>query len=271
MDIIQAIALAILQGLTEFLPISSSAHLMLLPVLMGWEDQGLTFDIAVHIGTLTAVVIFYRQDLIQMSKAWLSSLTGHGLNDEARLAWYVLLGTIPVGLVGISLPDTVEIALRSPIIVAIATIVFALLLLVAEKKATEQRATITLKDALLVGVFQAIALIPGTSRSGITMTAGLLMGLKREQAARFSFLLSIPVISLAGMLKSYELYQTTDTINWGFMAIGVCLSAIVAYATIAWFLKVLNKIGMLPFVYYRFGLGIFLFWLFRDLIPFPII
>jgi undecaprenyl-diphosphatase len=271
MDIIQAIALAILQGLTEFLPISSSAHLLLLPILVGWEDQGLAFDIAVHIGTLTAVVIFYRHDLMKITTAWFSSCCGRGLNDDARLAWYVLLGTIPVGLAGISLSDNLETSFRSPIVVAIATIVFAILLWVAEKKATEKRETITLIDAILVGLFQAIALIPGTSRSGITITAGLLTGLKRKQAARFSFLLSIPVISLAGMLKSYELYQTTEPVHWEFMIIGACLSALVAYLSIAWFLKFLNKVGMLPFVYYRFVLGIFLLWLFKDLIPFPII
>ena len=271
MDIIQAIALAILQGLTEFLPISSSAHLMLLPILVGWEDQGMAFDVAVHVGTLTAVVIFYRHDLMQISKAWFGSLSGDGLNGDAKLAWYVLLGTIPVGLVGISLPDNIETAIRSPIVVAIATIIFALLLWFAEKKATEKRDTITLLDAILIGLFQAIALIPGTSRSGITITAGLLTGLKREQAARFSFLLSIPVISLAGMLKSWELYQTTALVNWGLMAIGACISALVAYLSITWFLKFLNKVGMLPFVYYRFALGIFLLWLFKDLIPFPVI
>jgi undecaprenyl-diphosphatase len=271
MDIIQAIALAILQGLTEFLPISSSAHLMLLPILVGWEDQGLAFDVAVHVGTLTAVVVFYRQDLIKISKAWFGSLRGHGLNDDARLAWYVLLGTIPVGLVGISLPDNIETAIRSPIVVAIATIVFAMLLWFSEKKATEKRDTITLLDAILIGLFQAVALIPGTSRSGITITAGLLTGLKREQAARFSFLLSIPVISLAGLLKSWELYQATDSVQWDFMIIGAVISALVAYLSITWFLRFLNKVGMLPFVYYRFALGIFLLWLFKDLIPFPII
>ncbi len=271
MDIIQAIALAILQGLTEFLPISSSAHLMLLPILMGWEDQGLAFDVAVHIGTLTAVVVFYRHDLLQITKAWGGSLMGQGLNDDARVAWYVLLGTIPVGLVGISLSDNAETMLRSPIVVAIATIVFAILLWIAEKKATEKRDTITLLDAILIGLFQAVALIPGTSRSGITITAGLLTGLKREQAARFSFLLSIPVISLAGMLKSWELYQTTEPVNWGFMALGAALSGLVAYFSIGWFLKFLNKVGMLPFVYYRFALGIFLLWLCKDLIPFPVI
>jgi undecaprenyl-diphosphatase len=128
MDIIQAVALALLQGLTEFLPVSSSAHLILLPVLLGWEDQGLAFDVAVHVGTLTAVVAYYRKDLIQIVSAWSQSLIGKEATDNSRLAWYVILGTIPVGLVGITLPDVIETVLRSPVVIAGATIVFAFLL-----------------------------------------------------------------------------------------------------------------------------------------------
>ncbi|MCK5889469.1 MAG: undecaprenyl-diphosphate phosphatase [Methylococcales bacterium] len=262
MDIIQAIALAVLQGLTEFLPISSSAHLILLPVLLGWEDQGLAFDVAVHIGTLLAVVTFYRKDVWQIITAWCRSVAGKGVTDDSKLAWYIVIGTIPVGLVGISLPDVVETSLRSPLVIASSTIVFAILLWYSEKRAKEARSTVTLLDALIIGLFQAIALIPGTSRSGITITAGLLTGLKRKDAARFSFLLSIPVITLAGMLKGLDLYQSTDTIQWDLLAIGAFLSAIVAYLSIAWFLKLLEKIGMMPFVYYRLILGVALFFIF---------
>lgn len=258
MDIIQAIALAVLQGLTEFLPISSSAHLILLPVLVGWEDQGLAFDVAVHVGTLTAVVAFYRKDLIHIIVAWSHSMLGKGMNEDAKLAWYVILGTIPVGLVGISLPHEVETFLRSPLIIAGATILFALLLWLAEKQAKELRSTITLLDAVVIGLFQAVALIPGTSRSGITITAGLMTGLKRKHAARFSFLLSIPVIALAGMVKALELYKSTEPVMWDMIAIGAFVSAIMAYLTIGWFLKLLDKIGMIPFVYYRLVLGSFL-------------
>ncbi|MDC9728704.1 MAG: undecaprenyl-diphosphate phosphatase [Methyloprofundus sp.] len=255
MDIFQAIALAILQGLTEFLPISSSAHLILLPVLAGWEDQGLAFDVAVHVGTLTAVVVFYRKVLVKVIKAWAGSLVGKGFNEDAKLAWYVGFGTIPVGLVGMSLTDGMQEALRNPLIIAAATLVFALLLWWAEKRAQEQRKKVTFMDAILVGLFQAVALIPGTSRSGITITAGLLLGLKREQAAMFSFLLSIPVIALAGGLKTLELYQSDIVVMWNLMLIGILVSAVVAYLSIAWFLKLLNKIGMLPFVVYRLILG----------------
>ncbi len=259
MDIIQAIALALLQGLTEFLPISSSAHLILLPVLLGWEDQGLAFDVAVHVGTLSAVVAFYRKDLLKIITAWSRSLVGKGGSDDASLAWYVILGTIPVGLAGISLSDKVETALRSPLVIAASTIVFALLLWYAQKQAKEQRSTIILLDAIVFGLFQMLALIPGTSRSGITITAGLMTGLKREHAARFSFLLSIPVIALAGMVKGLELYKTAEPVMWDLIAVGVCLSAVVAYLSIGWFLKLLDKIGMMPFVIYRLILGVFLF------------
>lgn len=262
MDIIQAIALALLQGLTEFLPVSSSAHLILLPALLGWEDQGLAFDVAVHVGTLSAVIAFYRKDVAQIIVAWCRSVIGKGMTDDARLAWYVVLGTIPVGIVGITLPDVVETVLRSPLVIAGSTIVFALLLWFAEKRAKEQRSTITLLDAIIIGLFQAIALIPGTSRSGITITAGLMTGLKREHAARFSFLLSIPVIALAGMVKGLELYKEAVPVQWDLISVGVALSAVVAYLSIGWFLKLLNKVGMMPFVFYRLVLGVVLFAIF---------
>jgi len=262
MDIIQAISLALLQGLTEFLPVSSSAHLILLPVLAGWGDQGLAFDVAVHVGTLTAVVAFYRKDVAQIIVAWSRSVIGKGMTEDAKLAWYVVLGTIPVGLVGIALPEVVETVLRSPLVIAGSTIVFAFLLWFAEKQAKEERTTITLLDAVIIGLFQAIALIPGTSRSGITITAGLMTGLRREHAARFSFLLSIPVIALAGMVKGLELYKSAIPVQWDMISIGVCLSAVMAYLSIGWFLKLLDKIGMMPFVFYRLILGIFLFAIF---------
>jgi len=255
LDIFQAIALAILQGLTEFLPISSSAHLILLPVLVGWEDQGLAFDVAVHVGTLAAVIIYYRKVLVKIMGAWAGSLVGEGFTEDAKLAWYVGFGTIPVGLVGISLTEDMQEALRAPLVIAAATILFALLLWWAEKRAKEQRTGITLVDALAVGALQSLALIPGTSRSGITITAGLLMGLRREQAAMFSFLLSIPVIALAGGLKALELYQSDIIVMWDFMAIGALISAIIAYLSITCFLKLLNNIGMMPFVVYRLILG----------------
>lgn len=255
MDIIQAVSLALLQGFTEFLPISSSAHLILVPVITGWKDQGLAYDISVHVGTLAAVTAYYRRDLRKILGAWWGSVTGGGISDDAKLAWYVCLGTVPVGLAGVLLPETVEFSLRSPLVIAAATIVFALLLWIVEKNAREQRNQISITDALVVGLFQAIALIPGTSRSGITITAGLMNGLRREQAARFSFLLSIPVIALAGLLSLSELLQSPDPVPWKYMVVGSTVSGVVAFLSIGWFLRLLNNVGMMPFVYYRLILG----------------
>ena len=266
MDTLHAIALALLQGLTEFLPISSSAHLILMPVLFHWPDQGLAFDVAVHVGTLAAVVAYYRSELIVMARDWLRSLSGGRSTEESRLAWYVILGTIPVGLAGISMNGAVETALRSPLIIAGSTIVFALVLWWAEKVGSKQRSQSDMgwKEALGVGLFQALALIPGTSRSGITITAGLFLGFKRELAARFSFLLSIPVIALAGLVKTRELIQSPDSVPWSAMGIGALVSAVTAYVTIGWFLKLLDRVGLMPFVIYRLFLGVVLFAVFLN-------
>jgi len=258
MDFLQAFALAFLQGVTEFLPVSSSAHLILMPVVLGWEDQGQAFDVAVHLGTLFAVVGFYRRDVFRLVVAWVASVTKKQNSDDSQLAWSVIIATIPVGLVGLAISDGVDHLLRSPLVIAVATILFAVLLAWASRQATERRITLTIKEALIVGCFQALALIPGTSRSGITITAGLLLGLTRGQAARFSFLLSIPVIVLAGLLKTIELYQSSVPVVWEFMAVGVVVSAVVAYLSIAWFLRFLERVGVMPFIWYRIILGLVL-------------
>lgn len=264
MDYYQAFILALLQGLTEFLPISSSAHLILMPALLDWPDQGLAFDVAVHVGTLSAVLMYFRHDVRVMVADWLSSWTAHSETVEARLAWYVIIATVPVGLVGISLSNEVEQLLRSPLIIAGSTIVFGGLLWFAAStgKEIKDKGELTWKDALLIGVFQALALIPGTSRSGITITAGLLLGFKREASARFSFLLSMPAIALPGMLKTVELMQISRPVLWSTLLFGILISAIVAYLTIDIFLKLLDRIGLMPFVIYRFILGILLIYLF---------
>jgi len=262
MDLLQAIVLALLQGFTEFLPISSSAHLILVPVVAQWPDQGLAFDVAVHVGTLSAVVAYYRHELRVMARAFIQSLITRKTSEAARLVWQIGWGTVPVGLVGIALPAAVENALRSPVIIASSTLLFALLLGFAEIGAREQREHITWRDVLVIGVMQALALIPGTSRSGITMTAGLLRGLTRGAAARFSFLLSIPVIALAGALKAIELIQAPTPVPWVELVVGISLSAITAYLTIGAFLRLLQRFGMMPFVYYRIVLAAVLFWVF---------
>lgn len=255
--------LALVQGLTEFLPISSSAHLILVPVLTDWPDQGLAFDVAVHAGTLTAVVLYFRRELARMFVEWFGSFRGN-LTPDARLAWGVLIGTVPVGLAGLLFKDVIETQLRSPMVIAAATIVFGLLLWYADSTAKRRKDEygLLLCDVLVIGLAQALALIPGTSRSGITITAGLMLGLKREAAARFSFLLSIPVIFLAGALETVEYLGAASIQDVQPLLIGASISAVSAYACIHYFLKLLERIGMLPFVAYRLVLGVVLVFLF---------
>lgn len=264
MEWLQVIVLALVQGLTEFLPISSSAHLILVPVLTDWEDQGLAFDVALHLGSLIAVLVYFRKDLMAMTLSWSRSLVTRQLDQDARLAWTLIFATIPVGLAGLLFKDIVEDILRSPIAIAAGMIVFGLLLGWADWYNRGQRpvSAITWRDALFIGLAQAVALFPGTSRSGITLTAGLIMGLSREAAARFSFLLSIPVIVLASLMETRTLFQADITPDWAAMAGGVVLSGISAYLCIHFFLSFIQRVGMKPFVVYRLLLGALLLWIF---------
>ena len=264
MDSLQVVVLALLQGLTEFLPISSSAHLILVPRIVDWPDQGLAFDVAVHVGTLTAVVLYFRREIGRMSVDWLASVGGRGVSAEARLAWAVLFGTIPVGVAGLLFKDAVETYLRSPLVIAATTIGFGLLLWFADRRGggVRNEYQIGWVDVLVVGLFQALALVPGTSRSGATITAGLLLGLSREASARFSFLLSIPVIVLSGLLVTRDLLEAAAPVDWGAMSAGFALSSMSAYLCIHFFLKLLRHVGMLPFVVYRLLLGAVLLVLF---------
>ncbi|MFV2031380.1 MAG: undecaprenyl-diphosphate phosphatase [Gammaproteobacteria bacterium] len=257
MDSIQIAVLAIVQGLTEFLPISSSAHLILVPLVLDWPDQGLAFDIAVHLGTLMAVLVYFRTELAVMTVDWSRGLAGGETTKDSRLAWWVILGTIPAVVVGYLFKGVVETELRSPWVIALATIGFGLLLWLADsrKSKTRDEYQLTLGNVLVIGCFQALALIPGTSRSGITMTAALLLGLSRRSAARFSFLLSIPIILASGVLQALELSQTPQTVDWFALLLAVVLSALSAGLCIHLFLRLIERIGMLPFVIYRLLLG----------------
>jgi len=261
MELIQITLLALLQGFTEFLPISSSAHLILFPQFTDWDDQGIAFDVAVHLGTLIAVVFYFRHDLKTILADFIQSLIQRKLVGESRLAWAVGLGTIPVGIAGLMFKDYIGLELRSPQVIAWATVIFALLLWWADRLPQRVRDEhhLTWRDIVVIGIAQAIALIPGTSRSGITMTAGLMMGLTRTAAARFSFLLSIPVIVLAGGLNGMELAQQVGPVDWNSLIIGTAISAISAYLCIHLFLKLLERIGMFPFVVYRLILAAILF------------
>ncbi|MEZ5534782.1 MAG: undecaprenyl-diphosphate phosphatase [Thiolinea sp.] len=267
MDLIQIFVLAIVQGLTEFLPISSSAHLILVPVLTDWADQGLAFDVAVHVGTLCAVIFYFRRDIFRMLSAWGQSLVTFELTADAKLAWAIGFGTIPVGLTGLLFKDFIETYLRSPLVIAAATIIFGILLWAADRYSERLRNIYDIKwpDVLLIGISQALALIPGTSRSGATMTMALFLGFSRDAAARFSFLLSIPVILLAGGLLTKDLLESTLPIDWTALILGVILSGISAWICIHYFLKFLSRIGMLPFVIYRLVLGVFLLVMFLPL------
>lgn len=257
MPLIQTIILAVVQGLTEFLPISSSAHLLLVPVFTGWADQGLAFDVALHAGSLIAVILYFQQEIKDMVSGWWRSIIKREITDNARLAWAVIFGTIPVGIAGLLLRDTIAEGFRSPVVTAGGLIGFGLLLGWSDwrKKGAKSIHALRWHDVLFIGCAQALALIPGTSRSGITMTAGLLAGFSRKEAARFSFLLSIPVIALAGLMETRTLVQTGPAVDWSAVFIGTVLSGITAYACIHYFLAFIRRIGMQPFVFYRLILG----------------
>ncbi len=264
MEFLQILVLAVVQGLTEFLPVSSSAHLVLVPWLTNWEDQGLVFDVAVHFGTLIAVVYYFREQLSEMVTGTLSTLTGNGSNPSFRLACLVVLATIPAIVFGALFHTQIELYARSPIVIAVMTIVFGVVLFLADRYGRGQRkiSDLNFKQVLLIGVAQAIAMIPGTSRSGITISAALAMGYSRQSAARFSFLMSIPVILAALVYQLWSMRVESVVIEWGALVFAVMLSAISAYLCIHVFLKLLERVGMLPFVIYRLVLGVVLLVLF---------
>ncbi len=258
METVQIIILALVQGLTEFLPISSSAHLILVPSLFGFTDQGLAFDVAVHVGSLAAVIAYFRRDLREMLNDFIRSLRTDATSSEnSRMVWMIILATIPVVLFGALFKGVVESSLRSIVVIITTTVVFAILLYWADTKGERQRDEFSLswRDALIIGVFQAVAIIPGTSRSGITITAALLLGLSRKAASRFSFLLSIPTIFMSGIYVTYGLVSSGEQVIWDDLMLGVILSFVAAYLCIHMFLSFIERVGMLPFVIYRLILG----------------
>jgi len=265
MDLFQIILLALIQGISEFLPISSSAHLILPSAVLGWDDQGLAFDVAVHVGSLLAVVTFFRQDIMQLINNWLLNLFKRPHDhQQARLAWWVILATIPAGFIGLIMDDWIELNLRSVLVIACTTIIFGLALAWFDYRGSKSKENLdmSLKQALIIGFAQALALIPGTSRSGITMTASLALGFTREAATRFSFLLSIPLITAAGLFKTKQMIEQGTATPWADIIWGVVLSGIAAYLCIKLFIDAIEKLGFLPFVWYRLLLGTLLivFW-----------
>lgn len=258
MELIQIFILAALQGLTEFLPISSSAHLILAPVVTGYQDQGLAFDVAVHVGTLAAVVGYFRREVVTISsdffRAWFDP---SARSRESYLGWMIILATLPVGVFGVLMKSLVETDLRAPLVIAVTTIGFGMLLLLADRGGKRQRDEyqIRWKDALIIGLFQALAIIPGTSRSGSTITGGLFLGLTRKAASRFSFLISIPTILMSGGLLTLDLISSDIPADWFSLSLGAGLAFITAYLCIHYFLRFIETMGMLPFVIYRLILG----------------
>lgn len=256
MTIFQAIVYGVVQGLAEFLPISSSAHLVAIPQIFGWQDGGLTFDIALHLGTLLAVVTYFFKD-------WLD-LIGNGFSKpgskEGKLFWYIVAACIPGGIAGVLLEKKAETTFRNLALIGTMMIIMGIVLYIADKSANNNKVStenIGFKRSLIIGISQALAIIPGVSRSGITMSSGLLSGLKKEDSARFSFLLSTPIIFGAGILKLKDIIHTPIS-NAAPFAIGIITSAIVGFAAIKFMLGYVKKRGFGIFVIYRFIVG-FLF------------
>ncbi len=260
MSIFEAIVLGIVQGLTEFLPISSTGHLRIVPAFLGWDDPGAAFTAVTQLGTMAAVLLFFREDLSRISRSFVRSLkAGESRDQDARLGWYILLGTVPIAILGLAFRDQIESGARDLYVIATALIVLGLVLLAAEKVGTRERQLdrITPRDGVVVGLAQALALVPGVSRSGATITAGLFLGLDRAAAARFSFLLSVPAVVLSGLFEMRKFVgEGGDDTGAGALIVATLLAFVVGYASIAFLLRFLADHSTYVFVAYRVVLGV---------------
>ncbi|WJV50196.1 undecaprenyl-diphosphate phosphatase [Streptomyces flavofungini] len=273
MSWLESFILGLVQGLTEFLPISSSAHLRLTAAFAGWHDPGAAFTAITQIGTETAVLIYFRKDIGRIVSAWFGSLIGKvpRSDHDAQMGWLVIVGSIPIGVLGVTLKDQIEGPFRDLRLIATTLIVMGIVLGVADRlaardetggkhRAVRERKSLKdlgVRDGLIYGVCQAMALIPGVSRSGATISGGLLMGYTRESAARYSFLLAIPAVLASG---AYELKDAGEGhVSWGPTIFATIVAFVVGYAVIAWFMKFITTKSFMPFVYYRILLGIVLF------------
>jgi undecaprenyl-diphosphatase len=255
--VVQMLVLALIQGLTEFLPVSSSAHLILGSRLFDWPDQGLVFDVATHLGTLLAVLVYFRTTLADLIRAWLRPGDGADAAQRRRLGLYLVLASVPVIAVGALVHGLVESWLRDVRVIAVATLLFGVLLWFGDARFPRRfdLRDMDLKSGLLIGLAQVCALIPGASRSGVTITMGRMLGFNAGAAARFSFLLAIPVIAGAGAYGLWRMFAHTAAIDWGQFGLAVAASAVAGWVCIAAFLALLGRIGLLPFVLYRLALG----------------
>ncbi|HLM51563.1 MAG TPA: undecaprenyl-diphosphate phosphatase [Solirubrobacteraceae bacterium] len=261
MNVLEAIVLGIVQGLTEFWPISSTAHLRIVPAFLGWEDPGAAFTAVTQLGTMAAVLLYFRADLWRIARAWVLSLLGRVSRGDvdARLGWYIVLGTIPIAIFGYALRDEIESGARSLYLIGTTLILLGLLLAVAERVGRRDRGvdSLTPTDAAVIGFAQAAALVPGVSRSGGTITAGLFLGLEREAAARFSFLLSVPAVVLSGLFELYQIIDGSAKVETAAapLIIATALAFVFGYAAIAVLLRYLVTHTMTVFVAYRVILG----------------
>jgi len=263
MGLLRAIVLGIVQGVTEFLPISSTAHLRIVPELLGWPDAGAAYTAMIQLGTVAAVIVFFWGDLVRLARAWVFGLlqgqpTG---TAEARLAWFVLVGTVPIGVLGLALKHNIETSLRSLYVIAAAMVGLALLLLLAERIASHRRtlAEMTWTDGVVIGFCQAVALIPGSSRSGTTLTGALGLGFRRVDAARYSFLLSVPATTAAGLFEMRHLVRSGEPFTGADVVVGTVVAFLSGILAIAWLLRYLRTRSTLVFIVYRVLLGGLLF------------
>lgn len=259
-EIIKAIVFGAVQGLTEFIPISSTAHLRVVPALLGWKDEGAAFSAVIQMGTLLSTLIYFRKDIVNLTRGFIASLGKKDLikNPESRIFLLIIIGTIPIGICGLLFKGFIEGDARGLYVISSSLILLAIVLFLAEKKGTRTKnfEDITVKDGIIIGLVQALALIPGSSRSGVTITAGLFRGLKRDVTARYSFLLSIPAIGLSGL---YELYSEREQLlkeDLVMMLVATAVSAVVGYAAIAFLIRYLKTHSNLVFIIYRILLGI---------------
>ena len=258
-DFLQAVVLGLIQGLTEFLPISSSAHLRIYPELFGWGDPGAAFTAVIQIGTEVAVLMFFRKDIWRIGRAWLLSLykpeyRGH---LDARMGWFIIIGSVPIVVLGIALKDVIEQDFRSLWLIGTTLIVLGLILGLADSVGGTDKAIrqISLRDAVLMGLAQALALIPGVSRSGATLSMGRLLGYDREAATRYAFLLAIPAVIGAGVFELKDVPNGDNLYGWGPTIVATIVSFVVGYAAIAWLLRYVTTRSYAPFVLYRVVLG----------------
>jgi len=261
MSLLEAIVLGIVQGLTEFLPISSTGHLRIVPAFLGWEDPGAAFTAVTQMGTMAAVLAYFRHDLWRIGRAWLASVPDRPKRREldARIGWYIVLGTVPIGVFGVLFKDQIETSARDLYVIGVALIVLGLVLAAAERVGTRDRALeqVRTKDGFWIGLAQALALVPGVSRSGATITAGLFLGLDRSAAARFSFLLSVPAVVLSGLFELSFIIEGEEGehVGAGALAVATVLAFVVGYASIAFLLRFLANHTTFVFVAYRVALG----------------